>query len=207
MVKIRFGEPMKQRFCCLLSILVLVSLSGCGSAEPTLDPQDQASTAVAEAWFVITQTQAALPTSTPVPPTDTPEPTLTPAPTISIFPTLPPATIAVAPTQGECNQVPPLEPQGAQVRIEIRNESQGSVNLSLGMNSPNDKGECVTYSFTLANNRNENAANILAGCYWGWGWVEGKTDSIAKTGSQLLCMTDTNVIYKILVTQERVEFR
>jgi predicted small lipoprotein YifL len=207
MVKIRLGELMKQKFFCTILILIILSLSACGSAEPTLNPEDQASTAVAEAWLIITQTQAALPTSTPIPPTNTPEPTLTPPPTIPILPTLPPATVAVAPTQNECNQVPPLEPQGAQVRIEIKNESNGSVNLSLGMNSPNDKKECVTYSFTLSNNNNPVAANVLAGCYWGWGWVDGKEDSIARSGSQLLCMTDANVIYKILVTKERVEFR
>lgn len=198
---------MKQKIFCVISILIILSLSACGSAEPTITPQDQASTAMAEAWLVITQTQAALPTSTPIPPTNTPEPTFTFVPTIAILPTLPPATVAVAPTESECNQPPQLEPQGAQVKIEIKNESNGSVNLSLGMNSPNDKKECVTYSFTLANNNNPVAANVLAGCYWGWGWVDGQEDSIAKSGSQLLCMTDTNVIYKILVTKERVEFR
>lgn len=198
---------MQKKFFYVTSILIILSLSACGSAEPTLSPQDQVSTAMAEAWFVITQTQAALPTSTPIPPTNTPEPTLTPPPTIPILPTLPAVTAAVVPTQSECNQVPPLEPQGAQVKIEIKNESNGSVNLSLGMNSPNEQKECVTYSFVLPNNNNPIAANVLAGCYWGWGWVDGDEDSIARNGSQLLCMTDTNVIYKILVTKERVEFR
>lgn len=207
MVKISLGEQMKQKFLIAISILIILSLSACGSAEPTLSPQDLASTAMAEAWLVITQTQAALPTSTPIPPTNTPEPTLPPPPTIPILPTLPPATVAVAPTQSECNQVPPIEPQGAQVRIEIKNESNGSVNLSLGMNSPNDKKECVTYSFALANNNNPVAANVLAGCYWGWGWVDGNEDSIARSGSQLMCMDNQSVIYKILVTKERVEFR
>lgn len=207
MVKIRLGETMQKNFFYIISILMILSLSACGSAEPTFSPQDLASTAMAEAWLVITQTQAALPTSTPIPPTNTPEPTLTPLPTLPILPTLPPATVASVPTQSECNQPPPLEPKGTQVKIEIKNESNGSVNLSLGMNSPNDKKECVTYSFTLANNNNPVAANVLAGCYWGWGWVDGQEDSIAKSGSQLLCMTDTNVIYKILVTKERVEFR
>jgi len=209
MVKIKYGEPMKQKFLFVISILIILTILACGSAEPTLSPQDQASTAVAEAWLIITQTQAALPTATPIPPTNTPEPTLTlpPPPTIAILPTLPPATVAVVPTQGECNQAPSPEPKGKQVRIEIRNESQGNVNLSLGMNSPNEQKECVTYSFVLSNNNNDTAATVLAGCYWGWGWVDGKEDSIARSGSQLMCMTDTNLIYKILVTKERIEFR
>lgn len=202
---------MKRKFLLAISILIIVTISACGSAEPTLSPQDQASTAIAEAWLVITQTQAALPTATPVPPTNTPEPTLTlPPPTIAILPTLPPATVAVVPTQSECNQVPPLEPKGVQVKIEIKNESGGSVNLSLGMNSPNDKKECVTYSFVLGNNNDVTATNVLAGCYWGWGWVDapsGKEDSIAKTGSQLHCMTNPNLVYHLIVTKERIDLK
>lgn len=199
---------MRQKFLIVISVLIIFTISACGSAEPTVNPQDQAATAMAEAWFVITQTQAALPTSTQIPPTNTPEPTLPPPPTIPILATIPPAaTVASVPTQDACNQPPPLEPKGAQVRIEIRNQSEGNVNLSLGMNSPNDQKECVTYSFVLANNNDDTAANVLVGCYWGWGWVDGKEDSIAKTGSQLMCMDNPNLIYKILVTKERVEFR
>ncbi|MBL8050103.1 MAG: hypothetical protein JNM46_02690 [Anaerolineales bacterium] len=201
---------MKQKFLLVISILIIFTISACGSAEPTVSPQDQAATAMAEAWFIITQTQAALPTFTPIPPTNTPEPTFTFVPTLPVIATLPPATVASAPTQDECNQPPPLKPQGTQVKIEIKNESGGSVNLSLGMNSPNDKNECVTYSFSLGNNNDITATNVLAGCYWGWGWVDapaGKVDSIAKTGSQIHCMKDTNVVYHLVVTQERIDLK
>lgn len=199
---------MRKKLLLAISILIILIISACGSAEPTITPQDQAATAMAEAWLVITQTQAALPTSTPIPPTFTPEPTFTFVPTIPILATIPPAaTVASVPTQSECNQPPSPDLKGAQVRIEIRNDSQGSVNLSLGMNSPNGQKECVTYSFVLANNNNDTAAKVLAGCYWGWGWVEGQENSIARSGSQLMCMDNPNLIYKILVTKERVEFR
>ncbi len=202
---------MKQKIFILTLTFIFLTISACGgSAEPTLSPQDQASTAMAEAWLAITQTQAALPTSTPIPPTNTPEPTPTLLPTIAVLPTFTSTTVAAVPTQDECNQVPPLEPQGALVKIEIKNESGGSVNLSLGMNAPNDKKECVTYSFTLGNNNNVTAATVLAGCYWGWGWVDapsGQEDSIARSGSQLICMNSQSVIYKILVTKERVELK
>lgn len=98
---------MKKKFLTIISILIVVTLAACGTAEPTVSPEDLASTAMADAWIAITQTQAALPTATPIPPTLTPEPTLTLQP---ILPTLP-ATIApiatvAGPTTHICNQTP-----------------------------------------------------------------------------------------------------
>ncbi len=185
-------------------ILIALTLSACGSAEPTLSAEDIANTAVAEAWVAITQTALAAPTVTP---TFTPEPTATLLPTLPPLPTLAPETQAVAsvPTEDQCNQVPPIEPKGGLVNVEFTNRSEGSVNLSFGMNAPNDKGECVTYSFTFGV-AGERAAKVLAGCYWGWAWIEGKEPSIAKTGSVILCMTDPNIIYHIEITKERVDF-
>lgn len=199
---------MKQKLFTTISILIILSLSACGSAEPTLSPQDQSNTAVAEAWLIITQTQAALPTSTPIPPTSTPQPTFTFVPTIPILATIAPAeTVAAVPTQSECDQVPPVEPQGAQVNVDFTNISEGQVNLSLGMNSPNDKKECVTYSFSLGSGGGVVDARILAGCYWGWGWVTGSEPSVAKTGDILLCMTDTSGTYHIVITKESINFK
>ncbi len=70
---------MKQKFLLALSILSILALSACGGAEatPELSPEDTAATAMAAAWVAITQTAAALPTNTPVPPTFTPQPTNT----------------------------------------------------------------------------------------------------------------------------------
>src|SRR5688572_1333861 len=199
---------MKQKFLITISILITLLVSACGSEEPTLSPQDQAATAVAEAWLVITQTHAALPTSTPVPPTNTPEATFTFLPTIPILATIPPAaTIASGPTQDICNQVPPIEPQGAQVDVDFTNTSDGQVNLSLGMNSPNDKKECVTYSFSLGSGGGILDARVLAGCYWGYAWITGSEPSVAKTGDILLCMTDTSGTYHVLVTKETINFK
>lgn len=199
---------MKQKLFTTLSLLIILLISACGGSEaPTLSPQDQANTAVAEAWLIITQTQAALPTSTPIPPTNTPEPTLPPLPTIAILPTLPIATVASAPTQDECNQPPPLEPKGSQVNVDFTNTSKGQVNLALGMNTPNDKKECVTYSFSLGSGGGIVEARILAGCYWGYGWVTGSEPSTASTGNNLMCMTDTSGTYHILITEERIEFK
>lgn len=204
---------MKQKFLITISILAIFILSACGGGEatPEISAEDIAATAVAQAWLVMTQTAAAVPTATPEPPTATLQPinTLPPAaiPTLGILPTLPPATVAVAvsPTP-ECNQIPQPEPKGALTTVEFYNQSGGSVNLAFGMISPNDKGECYTYSFTLSNG-DVAPTKVLAGCYWGWAWINGSDTSVAKSGDKVLCVTDTAAIYKVLITSERVDFK
>lgn len=199
---------MKQKLLITILIFSVLVVSGCGSAEPTVSPADQASTALAEAWISITQTQAAMPSATPIPFTATPEPTFTFLPTIPIlFTPQPAATTASGPTQDVCNQVPPVEPQGVQVKVDFTNTSEGQVNLSLGMNSPNDKKECVTYSFSLGSGGGIVEAKVLAGCYWGYAWITGKEPSVAKTGDILLCMNDTSGTYHIKVTKESINFK
>ena len=202
---------MKQKFLLALSILSILALSACGGADatPELSPEDTAATAMAEAWVAITQTAAALPTNTPVPPTFTPQPTNTALPTLAVLPTIPAATQPLAqlasPTP-DCVVEPYPEPKGALVNVEFYNESGSSTNMSFGMNFPNDKNECFAYSFTFGINAIV-PTKVLAGCYYGWAWVGGTDGSIAKTGDKLLCMTDANLIYKVLITEERVDFK
>jgi len=194
---------MKKKFLYIVSILVIVTLAACGTAEPTMSPDDIANTAIADAWLAVTLTQAALPTATSVPPTFTPEPTVTPFPTLPLLPTLAPATVAAVATTDPCNQVPPARPQGALVNVKFVNKSDGLLNLSFGMNNPNDKGECVTYSYTLGTD-SETVVTVLAGCYWGYAWVDGKTPSVARTGSTILCVTDPSKTPPIWITKEAI---
>lgn len=197
---------MNKKYLTLFSILIITIISACGgSAEPTMSSADIANTAVADAWISITQTQAAMSTATFPPPTATPEPTLPPLPTLPPFPTLAPATVSAGPTIDPCNQVPPIEPQGALVKVKFVNKSEGIANLSFGMSYPNDKGECVTYSYVLGV-LDEPIVTVLAGCYWGWAWITGKEPSVAKTGSTILCVTDPSKIPPIWVDKERIYF-
>lgn len=195
---------MNKKFLTIVSILITLTISACGSAEPTMSAEDIANTAVANAWVAITQTQAALPTATLVPPTFTPEPTVTLAPTLPpLPPTIAPPTVAV-PTTDICNQIPVEKPKGAQTNVEFTNQSQGQVNLSFGMNKPNDKGECFTYSFSLGMG-DTVSAKVLTGWYWGWAWVNASEPSNASNGSLLL--TDPSVTYHIIITKETINFK
>lgn len=196
---------MKKKFLTILSILIVITISACGSAEPTMSSEDLASTAMANAWISITQTQAALPTATTIP-TNTPEPTATLLPTIPpLPPTVAPATVA-GPTADICNQIPVEKPLGTLINVEFRNQSQGQVNLSFGMNTPNDKGECYTYSYSLGMG-DSSSSQVVAGCYWGYAWITAKEPSNARTADVLLCLTDPNLTYHVVITKETISLK
>lgn len=199
---------MKQKFLTTISLLSILVLSACGGTEepvaPEISAEDLASTAVAQAWLAITQTAAAMPTATSIPPTFTPQPTNTPLPTLELLPTLPPIVEATA--TPSCIVEPYPDPKGTLVNVEFYNQSGSNTNLSFGMNFANDKNECFAYSFTFGIN-DIVPTKVLAGCYYGWAWVGGTNGSIAKSGDKILCLTDTAVIYKVVITEERVDFK
>lgn len=198
---------MKKKYPPVILNIIVIALAACGSAEPTLSAEDLAGTAVAEAWIAITQTAAAQPTATPIPPTNTPEPTPTLYPTLPPLPTLPPPPASV-PTADVCGKVPTdfVSLKGTLATVEIVNRSQGQINLSFGMNSPNEYGECITYSFTL-NVGNRVSTKVLNGCYWGYAWIDGPEDSVARTGDVLLCMPDSLPTYHVIITKETFELK
>ena len=200
---------MKRKFLSVITILIIAALSACGPAPaPTLSVADVQGTAVANAWTVVAVTQAAIPTATetPVPPTSTI--TLVPLPTIVIAPTqaivLPTLAIADTPATDPCDQPPPAKPKGTTVQVKFVNKSGGNVNLSFGMSQANSLGECGTYTFVLGT-YDSPTVTVLAGCYWGFGWVTGKKPSTAKN-IDYLCVTDPALTRSILITSEVIGF-
>ncbi|NJC95602.1 MAG: hypothetical protein FIB03_04565, partial [Anaerolineae bacterium] len=63
----RFSIPFQ-----ILVITLIVSACGAPQSTPTIDPVDLQSTVAAAAFTVLAETQAAIPTATPLPPTATP---------------------------------------------------------------------------------------------------------------------------------------
>ena len=201
-------KKMKRKFMPVISILVIAVISACGGtpAAPTLSVADLQGTAVANAWVAITQTQAAMPTATATPIPPTPTATFTALPVLVLVPTF--ASVATIPptsAANPCNDPPPTKPKGAMVKIKLINKSGGNVSpLSLGMVQENSFKECGTYSYSLGIS-DEQVVDVLAGCYWGYGYVNGKTPSTAQTSSNL-CMTDTSKITAIWITKDLISF-
>jgi hypothetical protein len=195
---------MKRKLISIISILMIVMLSACGpEPTPTLSVADAQNTAIAAAWVALTQTQAAMPTATQTPVPPTPTMTFTPPPTATLFPTVVPATMPDTSATDPCNEPPPQEPKGTQVKVRFVNKSDGIVNLAFGMTQENEQDECGTYSFTIGRYE-EPEATILSGCYWGYGWILDPP-STAKT-PDVLCITDTGATTPIWITAELITF-
>jgi hypothetical protein len=194
----------------LISMLAAVLLTACGpQGTPTMSPADVQGTAVAAAWTMVAQTEAAIPTATPVPPTNTPSPTPIPSNTPPPPPTssLPTA----APTQnttGTDNCVHPLNvaEAGPTHPTLIRNQSGGSINLSLNLYSPNAFGQCGAISLSLGKN-NTATVQLPAGDWYAYAWVTlsgGKSSTSsgsffvqpAQFDKLELCVREEIVVYK-----------
>jgi hypothetical protein len=138
---------------------------------------------------------------TPIPPTATI--TNTPAPTFTFVPTFAPVTPTS--TTSPCNQPPFANTKGVLVPVKFVNKSGGQVNLSFGMNSPNDFGECITYSYTLGA-FDTPSVKVLTGCYWAYAWIEGSKPSTAQS-VELLCLNDPGLEPDIVIGTEIIAFK
>ena len=73
---------MMKRNALIIGVVLSLFVSACGAqSTPTVNPVDIQHTAEAAAFTMVAQTQAAIPTATPLPPTEAP--TLTPLPSLT----------------------------------------------------------------------------------------------------------------------------
>jgi hypothetical protein len=149
---------MKLKAICLGAVLVLL-VSACGSAPdansaPTLSGEAVQNTAIAAAFTLVAQTQAAIPTNTLPPPSETPTlaPTFTntpePSPTLdllSLSPTLVP-TFTAQPTTAASGNDPCNKPltkwQGPSASFNVVNETKPKGEIILLMSVSTPFGEC-----------------------------------------------------------------
>ena len=129
-----------KKLTILFSILAISGLvAGCGGGEPaapTMSVADVQSTAVSAAFTIVAETQAAIPTNTPLPPTETP--TSTPAATNTSvpLPTLE-ATLTNTPASSGgdyCATRVLGKPLGKNTTIKIENMTKSRVAVSLYLN-------------------------------------------------------------------------
>jgi len=168
-------------------VILSLGLSACSGtpAKPTTSAEDIQATAVAAAFTVVAQTQAAIPTKTPIPPTDTPEPTPlptdTPVPTPTRdpslaspteIPTLVPTFTAQPVTSSSnngdpCNQ-PLTEWTGPTANFTVTNETSPQGTLVLSLYVVSDFGDCG-YLYV-----NRGSASGPIGQYSAGAFVTGK---------------------------------
>ena len=141
---------MKIRTLCYTILLAALSSSCAAPAAPTLEPVDAQNTMVAAAFTFVAETQAAIPTSTAVPPTEIPTqaPTQTPLPSPTVNPLLLTPTgiptFTPQPAAGNdnpCNQ-PLVSWQGPSASFTTVNETSPKGKIILLMSVATKYGEC-----------------------------------------------------------------
>ncbi len=164
---------MKKLF--ILTLASILFLSACGTpAEPTISAEEVQGTAVAAAMTMVAQTQAAIPTATPIPPTDTPAPT--PLPTNTIPPLeLPTQPLAVQPTAttssnaNECDKFLSASTTGPTSPIKIVNETKAPINISLYLDKT-PFGECGYRGYSIPKKGSINI-EFPQGVIYGYAWI------------------------------------
>ena len=146
---------MKRNMLMIGAVLMLLASACAPQATPTVNPADVQQTAQAAAFTMVAETQLALPTATPVPPTATvpPLPTNTPPP----LPTLDTQGTAVTPAAGTLlpTALPTLTAQPAQ-------PSSNTTDNQDICNQPLTSWQGPTANFSIANQTNPQGTIILS---------------------------------------------
>lgn len=172
----------------ILLVAAFATISGaCGApAAPTANPVDVQNTAVAAAFTIVAQTQAAVPTATPLPPTEaptnTPPPTNTPVqlPTLAITSTT--APVAGAATTDPCSNRQLSPQKGRETTIRVVNATRVTITVSMYLNETAGAGECGWRSFNLSRNNDIVFTDLVQGCYNLWAWSDDPKGRFNSSG-------------------------
>jgi hypothetical protein len=212
-----------MKYVWIIFAITALVLAACGPApEPTMSPEEVQGTAIAGAMTMVVETQAAIPTATPIPPTETPS--ATPFPTNTAPPlNLTPSTQAVQAGQGTpqatqsvgllptntpaqasgsndpCNQ--PLTSWGGEsARITLKNNTRpkGLITASLFFNA--SFGEC---GYIGAQFDSSTTLTVPVGVFSVGAFVDGTKDfkifgggEISRPGNYSLWFENESIILK-----------
>ena len=170
--------------------MITLILSACGAREsqatPTVNPVDLQSTMVAAASTLVAETQAAIPTATPPPPTATA--TNTPAFTATIppLPTLG-ATFTASPARNPyagdpcINNVLPASLTGETIKIRIDNPTRATIMVSVYLQQSGPGSVCGYRGYTLTAGQSLVINDLVEGCYTLWAWNPDPKDYFMVT--------------------------
>jgi hypothetical protein len=187
-----------------LILMLTVLLAACGTkATPTIDAASVQASAVAMAFTMSAQTQAALPTATvTLPPTETP--TLPPpSPTFSLptFPAFQATATTAAGGSGPCYHTMMPDPPGRKFTMRVWNTNKAPVSGNVCLYDDRSGNE-VTGIIGISLGRNGDIIlTVPQGCYSAFFWVnDPKTPSQAQ-GSGLCANNSDKWTIKIGATQ------
>ncbi len=183
----------------ILTLAGILFLSACGApAEPTMSADDIQGTAVAAAMTMVAQTQAAIPTATPIPPTETLAPTPIPTNTIppQELPTQPlvaQPTATTASSADECNKFLTTSAAGPTAPIKIINETKAPMNVSLYLDKT-PFGECGYRGYSIPKRGSVNI-EFPQGVIYAYAWILEPVNTTVSGGPWKPNNTDKWEIY------------
>ena len=161
----------------VLVITLIVSACGIKAAPPpTLSAVDIQNRSVAAAQTMIAETQSAIPTATPPPPTQTLVNTLVPITAFVPSPSSSEMTLTAAPNGNSgggdpcINAVLPAVLEGKTVKIRINNSTKASVNVSVYLNRTIPPNVCGYRAYTLEPGGSLVINDMVEGCFTLWAW-------------------------------------
>ena len=143
-----------KRNALIIGVVLSLFVSACGAqSTPTVNPVDIQHTAEAAAFTMVAQTQAAIPTATPLPPTEAP--TLTPLPSLTPITSPTPVGLTLTPQTNiptftpqssgsgtdPCNQALTAW-QGPSANLNIVNETRPRGTIILSLYVVTELGQC-----------------------------------------------------------------
>lgn len=168
-------------FLATLSFL----LNACGGtpaedAPPELTGEDVQATALAMAWTMAAETIAAMPTSTPVPPTETPT-IVPPTATMTLVPTLALPTITNTPDKDICDQFLGSW-AGPTSKLRIVNMTKSTANVSLYLGPNNAHNQCGYLYVPSLEKKQDAILSVPYGTYSMYVWLVGDNHSVSGGG-------------------------
>jgi hypothetical protein len=199
----------------LLIITLIISACGARAGEatpaPTLNPIELQGTSAVVAFTMIAETQAAIPTATPIPPTatftNTPLPTNTFLPVDSSGATLTPVPNTNSGGGDPCVDKPlPTTLQGETVKIRINNSTKATLALSVYLNQTTPQVVCGYRTYTIAPEQSLILNDLVEGCFTLWAWNPDPEEYFIVTNGASSCLdsSDTAVFD---VSTRRIELR
>ena len=197
----------------ILTLLLMITLlsSACGAPSvpetPTVNAVDIQNTVIAAALTVVAETQAAIPTATPPPPTatftNTPLATSTLPPLPTLDGTFTPVPSGNSGGDDPCiNKVLPALLEGIPVRMRVDNSTSATVSVSVYLQQATPQSECGYRSYTLEPGQFVVINNLIEGCYTLWAWdpdpvnyfiVTNGTSCIDSSGTWAFDITTSSI--------------
>ena len=175
---------MRKKIMIAVFAVTIIILAACGSTpEPSLSSIDVQNTAMAGAWTIVAQTQAAMPPTatqfiapSPIPPSPMPQPTFTPwlmMPTPDVlFPS--PTMVNTSSTKDPCSNAvlgPPATKGQVIKALIFKNLTKYTMTISIYL-ALTVHGECGYRSFQIPPRNSATFTDLPLGCYSVWAWTD-----------------------------------